>query len=102
VFWNVLVVVDVGRVKDHDASTLADYVAMLALSQPRSLDGCLSFASIIDLLAPAGCPDRDAPRGLTEADAAYLTALYASDPKANRTLQQSAMSERMAQILIKR
>lgn len=101
VFWNVLVVVDVGKVQTQSVSSLTDYVAMLALSQPRSLDGCMTLASIIDLLAPTPCPGRDAPGGLTPADTAYLTALYASDPQAIRTMQKSAMSERMASVLVK-
>jgi len=101
VFWNVLVVVDVERVKDRSVASLTDYVAMLALSQPRSLDGCMALASIIDLLAPTPCSDRDAPGGLTPADTAYLAALYATDPQANRTMQQSVMSERMAGVLVK-
>jgi hypothetical protein len=101
VFRNVLVVVDIGRVQDHSVQSLTDYVAMLALSQPRSLDGCMALASIIDLLAPAPCPGRDAPDGLTPADTAYLGALYASDPQANITMQQSAMSERMARAMAK-
>jgi hypothetical protein len=82
-------------------TSLTDYVAMLALSQPRSLDGCMTLASIIDLLAPATCPGRDPPEGLTPADTAYLTALYASDPLANKAMQQSVMSARMAGELAK-
>ena len=101
VFRNVLVVVDVGRVQDHGVTSLTDYVAMLALSQPRSLDGCMGLASIVDLLAPAPCPDRDPPESLTPADSAYLAALYASDPRANRTMQKAAMSRQMADTLVK-
>ena len=101
VFWNVLVVVDANRVQDRSVESLSDYVAMLALSQPRSLDGCLSMPSIIDLLAPAPCTERAPPDALTPADTAFLTALYASDPLADRTRQQAAMSERMAGDLVK-
>lgn len=101
VFWNVLVVVDAGKVQDQSVQSLADYVAMLALSQPRSLDGCMPLSSIIDLFAPTSCPGRDPPDDLTPADSAFLDALYASDPVANRTMQQSAMSARMAGALVK-
>ena len=100
VFWNVLVVVDIGKVQDQPVSSLTDYVAMLALSQPRSLDGCMALPSIIDLLAPAPCQGRDPPDALTPADTAFLDALYASDPLASRTLQQSVMSQRMAGDLV--
>ncbi len=97
----MLVVVDVGKVQDQGVGSLTDYVAMLALSQPRSLDGCMALASIIDLEAPAPCSGREPPDSLTPADSAYLAALYASDPRANRTMQQSVMSQRMASELAK-
>jgi beta-lactamase regulating signal transducer with metallopeptidase domain len=99
VFDNVLVVVDSGRVRDKSLGLVSDYVAMLALSQPKSLDGCNALPSVTDLFA-AACPGRDAPDGLTPADAAYLTALYAADPQANKAGQQSEIAWRMAKILV--
>ncbi len=100
-FRNVLVVVDTDRVKDQSVRALTDYVALLALSQPRSLDGCMALPSIVDTLAPAPCPGRDPPEQLTAADQAYLAALYASDPKATRAIQQAEMNTRMADVLAK-
>ena len=97
-FDNILVVVDNGRVKDRSLGLVSDYVVMLALSQPRSLDGCNVLPSVIDLFA--ACPDRDAPNGLTPADAAYLTALYAADLEAGKGGEQSDIAARMAKILI--
>ena len=97
-FDNVLVVVDNGRVQGRSLGLVSDYVVMLALSQPRSLDGCNTLPSVIDLFA--ACPDRDAPDGLTPADAAYLTALYAADPQGNKASEQSDIAGRMAKILI--
>jgi len=78
-FLNVLVIVDLRRTKDMSLGLISDYVAMLALSQPRSLDHCNALASVTDLFAGA-CPGRGAPAGLTPADSAYLAALYAADP----------------------
>jgi hypothetical protein len=52
--------------------TLSDYIAMLALSQQPIPDGCQAMPSILNLLE-AQCPQ---VRELTEADLAYLTALY--------------------------
>jgi hypothetical protein len=100
-FKNVLVVVDNGRVRGMPLGPVTDYLAMLAVSQPRSLDGCAALPSVIDLLAPAACAGRDPPDGLTPADAAYLTALYAADPRAKKATQQSDMADRMARILLK-
>jgi hypothetical protein len=101
VFRNVLIVVDRTRVQGQDLGPVEDYLAVLALSQPKTLDGCASMASVIDLYAPAACPGRaSAPDGLTPADAAYLTALYATDPVAKKASQQTDVSRRMAKILV--
>jgi hypothetical protein len=74
-FDNVLVVVDERRIPGLSLGALADYAAMLALTQPVSLDGCNALPSIIDLFS-AACADHPEPTGLTETDTAYLKALY--------------------------
>ena len=97
---NVLIVVDTSRLKDQTLGPVTDYLSMLALSQPKSLDGCAALPSVIDLLGPS-CRDRSAQDGLTPADAAYLTALYAADLGSNEQFEQSDISSRMASILVK-
>jgi hypothetical protein len=76
-FLNVLIVVDVAHMGDVSVDTTSDYLALVALSQPkpRSLDGCLALPSVLDLYAKE-CPGRDLPTGLTAADRAYLAGLY--------------------------
>lgn len=101
VFRNVLVVADANRLQGRDIGLLTDYIVMLALSQPKSLDGCGALPSVIDLLSPSGCPGREAPDGLTPADAAYLTALYTADLEANKAGEQGDITNRMAKILTK-
>lgn len=100
-FKNVFVVVDTSRVKGQDLGLLTDYIAMVALSQPKSLDGCNSLQSVIDVLAPTACPGRDPPDGFTAADAAYLTALYSADLEAKKAGEQGDIAGRMAKILTK-
>jgi hypothetical protein len=100
VFKNVLVFVDTGRLKDPDMGPVADYLAMLTLSQPRSLDGCAALPSVIDLLAPH-CPGRLSPNALTPADLAYLKALYRADLEARRPSAEVDIASRMADSLIK-
>ena len=106
-FLNVFVIVDVGRTGDKPLGLITDYVAMLALSQPRALDHCNVLPSVTDLFA--ACPGR-APEALTAADTAYLTALYATGspavqptyhprPAINGTKQQASVADRMAKIL---
>ena len=101
VFKNVLVVVDSRVVTGKSLGPLADYLAVLALSQAKSLDGCSAFPSILDLMAKSPCPGRDPPGGITAADAAFLTALYAANPEAAAIAEQNDIAGRMAEILIK-
>ena len=75
---NVLIVADLGKLDGREIGPISDYVAMLALSQVRSLDACNTLPSILDMLA-AGCQSRPAPEALTDSDTAFLKALYTSD-----------------------
>ncbi len=75
---NVLIVADLGKLDGREIGPISDYMAMLALSQARSLDACSALPSILDMLA-AECQDRPAPQALTDSDTAFLKALYASD-----------------------
>jgi hypothetical protein len=99
-FRNVFMVADSKAMEGKDLGLVADYLVMLALSQPRSLDGCNALTSVIDRFAKSPCPGRDPPDGLTPADAAYLTALYASDPEGKKSAEQGDIAGRMAKILI--
>jgi hypothetical protein len=98
-FTNVMVIVDLRQTGNENLGTLADYVAMLALSEPRALGQCNVLPSITDLYA--NCPSRPAPDGLTPADTAYLTALY-SAPGAVFLggSHQAHVIQRMADLLV--
>jgi hypothetical protein len=96
---NVLIVVDTTKLKKGQTlGPVTDYLSMLALAQMRSLDGCTSLASVIDLMGQA-CAGRQAPDGLTPADAAYLTSLYTSNLEANKPLEQDEIAQRMSGML---
>ena len=99
-FVNVFIVVDGKALQGKSLGSVAEYAVMLALSQPKSLDGCAALPSILDLMAKS-CPGREAPTGLTAADGAWLTALYASDAEAKGDGERTDISVRMADILIK-
>jgi hypothetical protein len=98
---NVFIAADTKALQGKDLGLISDYLALIALSQPRSLDGCNALASVIDVLAKTACPGRDPPDGLTPGDAAYLTALYQSDLEANKAGEQEEIASRMAKILTK-
>jgi hypothetical protein len=102
-FLNVLIVVDAAHMGDVPVDLTADYLAMVALSQPqpRSLDGCLPLPSVLDLYAK-DCAGREAPTGLSPADMAYLTGLYAADlayVQLSAQSQQSDIAGRMVKIM---
>ncbi len=101
VFRHVLVVVDIGRAGDYNSGVVADYVAMLAMSQPRSLDACNVLPSVVDLFV-SRCPGGSvAKNGLTRADVAYLTALYKTNLESKKSGQQTDIAYRMADMLSK-
>jgi hypothetical protein len=97
-FQDVLVVVDTKRMQDYGPGLIADYVVMVALAQPKSLDGCNVLPSVIDLFSK-GCPNFGM-EGLTRADVAYLTALYKTDLQARKFAQQTDIAGRMADMLL--
>lgn len=72
-FFNILVVAEPAKLQDYEVGALADYITMLVLSQPTSLDVCQELPSISNLLAP-GC--NAVPGRITDGDLAYLDALY--------------------------
>jgi hypothetical protein len=90
----VFIVVDSAKVAKDSMSSIADYIAMLALTRVSLLDGCSELPSIMDLLS-SGCEDRQKPEALTESDTAYLKALYSSDLEQNLNLEQGELRDRM-------
>jgi hypothetical protein len=78
VFTNVLIVVDAPAIEGRQIGPIADYIALLALSQPKSLDACGALSSILDLMADT-CSGQSEPGAWTDSDIAYLTALYKVD-----------------------
>jgi hypothetical protein len=100
VLKNVFIVVDNKQLGDKDLGAVMDYLVMMALAEPKSLDGCNELPSVIDLYAKSGCPGREMPDGLTPADASYLTALYSADPEQRSWVEQEDIAGRMAKILV--
>jgi hypothetical protein len=89
-FMFVLIVADSAKVDGQAIGTVADEIAALALSDPGRRIGCSPLPSVLDGLDMA-CPD-SAP-ALTAYDAAFLKALYASDPENLIELQRSFIAD---------
>ena len=94
-FVNVLIVADAAKLAGHEIGPIADYMAMLALSQARSLDACSPLPSILDLMA-TGCSSLPPPRSLTDNDLAFLKALYAADPSVSGNMARTQVAHDMA------
>jgi hypothetical protein len=90
-FASVIVVVDVVQVSGLQYGQLADYVAMIGLSQ-LDLDVKVDAPSILQLFA-ARSGGEPGPSGLSSWDAAFLRALYAT--KQGTPMQRSAMASVM-------
>ena len=77
--YNVIIAVDSAKLKDHEMGSLADYIAMLALSRPKSFDACWEVPSITNLLAK-DCESLRKTATLSDNDAAFLRGLYKMAP----------------------
>ncbi len=93
-FVNVLIVVDGKALEGRPIGPVADYVALLALSQPKTQDGCDAMPSILDLLSTR-CGARPAPTAMSRGDLAYLKSLYAIDPESNLGQQRANIAMQM-------
>jgi hypothetical protein len=92
----VNIVGDSGKLDSFTDDTLADHVALLALSQTAAFAACHPIASVANLLAP-GCAH--SAKALTAADRAYLKALYTANPDLSLQAQQVAISRQMESLL---
>jgi hypothetical protein len=91
---NVLIVIDTGKIGNRKLSSLADYVAMLVLSQAKSTDKCDELPTIFDLLS-SECASQPVSEAITAGDAAYLKGLYAADPGHTASTAMADVAERM-------
>jgi hypothetical protein len=96
-FFNVLIVAEPARLFDYEVGSLADYITMMALSQPASLDSCQDLPSISNMLAKdcASVTSR-----ITDGDLAYLQALYKLMPGDVMSVQRDEMLYQMKKILV--
>jgi len=90
------IVADPTKLAYYEVGALADYIALLALSQLVSLDICQALSSIVNLLAP-GCAQK--PNALTDNDLAYLRGLYKMGPGRTARVQQDEIAYQMEQAL---
>jgi hypothetical protein len=97
-FLNVIIVANRGKLLDQEIGAVADYISVLALSQPGSLDDCAALPSILNLLA-SGCAGGTAPIEISAADENYLRGLYRMTPDALLTAQRGEIAYQMKQTM---
>jgi hypothetical protein len=93
---HVIVAADPTKLVDYEIGTLADYIAMLVLTQPRALDDCETLPSILNLLTPncaAGV------LALSDGDLGYLRGAYHMTPDGTLRDQKDAIAFQMKQVL---
>lgn len=96
--YHVTIVADPSQLKEYEIGSLADYIAMLALTQPGSLDTCQQLPSIVNMLAKDCGIKSDA---LTENDTAYLRGLYKMGPDRSLQTQRDEIAYQMEKELTK-
>jgi len=72
---SAILVVDPNQLAGYDIGTIADYLAVLALSVVQSPNHCDRLPSILDLMS-SSCGSRERPVAITAGDLAFLKGLY--------------------------
>jgi hypothetical protein len=96
-FVRVTVIADTRALVRYPLREVADYIALLALTR-TALDGCNPLPSIIDLFS-ADCGTRARPGSMTEADTAYLKALYSSNLELNLNIERGEIRDHVLKVL---
>jgi hypothetical protein len=94
--YHVIIAADPGKLKDYEIGTLADYIAMVALSQINLPESCQPLSSIISLLTPS-CDQKS--NALSDADLGYLKGLYRMSGGRTLRTQQDEIAYQMEQTL---
>ncbi|HWC62043.1 MAG TPA: hypothetical protein VG501_00365, partial [Rhizomicrobium sp.] len=92
---HIYVIADTGKTQGYELGAVADYVAMLALSQTQSFDACKPMPSITNLISPS-CDPELKPKAITDTDLAFLRGVYTMDPGANLEQQQNHIAGTIA------
>jgi hypothetical protein len=91
-FNHILIVIDTTKLAGQEVVPLADYIAMLALTQLNSLDTCQTQPSIVNIMA-TGCEHSET--ALTEFDLAYLQGLYRMSAGRKVHMQRNEIGDTM-------
>jgi hypothetical protein len=91
----VTIIVDSTQTGKFTVASVADYIAMLALSRTEDYDDCQLMPSITNLLS-SNCDENLKPAHITPTDIAYLRGVYKMDAGATLQIQQDQIAGEMA------
>lgn len=91
---NVVIIADANKLVGHAIGPMADYIAMLALTQDFGSEQCGTLPSIMDYMARK-CGDREQPTGITAGDLAFLRGLYRADMEVFLPMERSSIINHM-------
>lgn len=97
-FQRITIVVDTNKVMAMEMGTLADYIAMLALSQPQNFDTCQDLPSITNLLVVPTCTPENMTVAMSVHDLSYLDGLYKMNLAGTVHTQRSEIGYQMKQV----
>jgi hypothetical protein len=92
----VFLVIDTSKVAGYTIGSIADYLAVVALTVVQSPNHCDPLPSILDLMA-ASCSGREKPTAITAGDIAFLKALYYHNTGLGPTLSREDIETNMLQ-----
>jgi outer membrane lipoprotein SlyB len=95
----VVVVADRDQVADHTIGSISDYIAMLVLSKVDLSQDCGDLDSITNLMSAKCGAAGPKPEALTEADLAYLKALYSINMARYMWVQRDSVADIMAKVM---
>jgi hypothetical protein len=93
---NVVIIADANKIVGRPIGAIADYMALLTLTQAFASERCGTLPSITDIMVP-NCDGREDLTGITAGDLAFLRALYKTDLEANLPLERSDIHNNMMQ-----
>jgi hypothetical protein len=91
---HVVIIADLSKVVGQEIGPIADYIAMLALTQAFAPTQCSTLPSIMDLMAP-NCDDKQKPSAITAGDIAFLKGLYHANLEDVLTMERGQILEIM-------
>lgn len=94
----VTVVASMDTVRYHELAAVADYLALVILSQTKTFNNCKKMETVANLLVPR-CDLDSRIKGLMPGDTAFLKALYKADTGGTLVAQQSSITSEMKKLL---